>query len=138
MTIHHLVPELLTREVRVTVIGAGGSGSQMLMGLAQLHTAMLALGHPGGLDVTVVDADQVSEANVGRQMFYPSDVGLSKASVLVNRINMAMGTGWKAQMRRLTAGESLRTDLAIGCVDNRLARKAILESVGRAGGGYWL
>ena len=108
MSIHHLVPELLTREVRVTVIGAGGSGSQMLMGLAQLHTAMLALGHPGGLDVTVVDADQVSEANVGRQMFYPSDVGLSKASVLVNRINMAMGTGWKAQMRRLTAGESLR------------------------------
>ena len=52
MAIHHLVPELLTREVRVTVIGAGGSGSQMLMGLAQLHTAMLALGHPGGLDVT--------------------------------------------------------------------------------------
>lgn len=43
MAIHHLVPELLTREVRVTVVGAGGSGSQMLMGLAQLHTAMLAL-----------------------------------------------------------------------------------------------
>jgi PRTRC genetic system ThiF family protein len=78
MAIHHLVPELLTREVRVTVIGAGGSGSQMLMGLAQLHTAMLALGHPGGLDVTVIDADQVSEANVGRQMFYPSDVGLPR------------------------------------------------------------
>jgi pyruvate/2-oxoglutarate dehydrogenase complex dihydrolipoamide dehydrogenase (E3) component len=53
MAIHQLVPELLTREVRVTVIGAGGSGSQMLMGLAQLHTAMIALGHPGGLDVTV-------------------------------------------------------------------------------------
>ncbi len=138
MAIHPLAPELLTREVRVTVIGAGGSGSQMLMGLAQLHTAMIALGHPGGLDVTVIDADQVSEANVGRQMFYPSDVGLPKAVVLVNRINMTMGTGWKAEMRRLTAGESLRTDLAIGCVDNRLARRAIMESLGRAGGGYWL
>jgi len=138
MAIHHLAPELLSREVRVAVIGAGGTGSQMLMGLAQLHTAMLALGHPGGLDVTVIDSDQVSEANVGRQMFYPSDVGLPKATVLVNRINMAMGTGWKAETRRVTAAESLRTDLAIGCVDNRLARKAILESVARSGGGYWL
>ena len=105
MAIHHLAPELLSREVRVAVIGAGGTGSQMLMGLAQLHTAMLALGHPGGLDVTVIDADQVSEANVGRQMFYPSDVGLPKATVLVNRINMAMGTGWKAETRRVTAAE---------------------------------
>ena len=61
-----------------SVIGAGGTGSQMLMGLAQLHTAMIALGHPGGLDVTVIDSDQVSEANVGRQMFYPSDVGLCR------------------------------------------------------------
>jgi PRTRC genetic system ThiF family protein len=138
MAIHQLSAELLTREVRVSVIGAGGTGSQMLMGLAQLHTAMIALGHPGGLDVTVIDSDQVSEANVGRQMFYPSDVGLPKASVLVNRINMAMGTGWKADVRRLNASESLRTDLAIGCVDNRLARKAILDSVAHGGGGYWL
>lgn len=138
MAIHHLSAELLTREVRVSVIGAGGTGSQMLMGLAQLHTAMIALGHPGGLDVTVIDSDQVSEANVGRQMFYPSDVGLPKATVLVNRINMAMGTGWRAETRRLTASESLRTDLAIGCVDNRQARKAILDSVARGGGGYWL
>lgn len=53
---------------------------------------MIALGHPGGLEVTVIDSDQVSEANVGWQMFYPSDVGLSKATVLVNRINMAMGS----------------------------------------------
>ena len=68
MAIHQLSPELLTREVSVAVIGAGGTGSQMLMGLAQLHTAMVALGHPGGLDVTVIDSDQVSEANVGRQM----------------------------------------------------------------------
>lgn len=48
MAIHQLSAELLTREVRVSVIGAGGTGSQMLMGLAQLHTAMIALGHPGG------------------------------------------------------------------------------------------
>ncbi len=138
MAIHLLSPELLTREVRVAVIGAGGTGSQMLTGLAQLHTAMIALGHPGGLEVTVMDSDQVSEANVGRQMFYPSDVGLPKATVLVNRINMAMGTAWQAETQRLTGNENLRTDLVIGCVDNRKARKAILDAVSRGGGGYWL
>ncbi len=46
MAIHLLSPELLTREVHVAVIGAGGTGSQMLTGLAQLHTSMIALGPP--------------------------------------------------------------------------------------------
>ena len=58
----------------------------------------------------------------GGRCFIRQTWGLSKASVLINRINMAMGTGWKAQMRRLTAGEFAHRSGG-GCVDNRLARK---------------
>lgn len=135
MATHFLKPRLLTRPVEVLVVGAGGTGSQVLTGLAQLHTAMLALGHPGGLKVHVMDEDLVSEANVGRQMFFPADVGLSKARVLVNRINMTMGTDWQASHQRLLESDVVHTDIVIGCVDNRKARKAILQSCRDA---YWL
>lgn len=139
---HTINPSLLNREVKVCVVGAGGTGSQILTGLAQLHTAMCALGHPGGLSVTVVDDDEVSEANVGRQMFYPCDVGHPKSVVLVNRINMTMGTQWEAAVDRITDQHSLSaTDLVIGCVDNRKARKSILAAatnVRRHGSMYWL
>lgn len=136
--VHVLPGHLLTRPVKVAVVGAGGTGSHVLTGLAQLHTAMLALGHEGGLDVTVIDDDTVSEANVGRQMFYPSDVGMHKAIVLVHRINMTMGTEWNALCFRVKDKSALRNyDMVIGCVDNRAARKAIVESL-TGNDAYWL
>ena len=134
----HLLPSnLLQRAVSVAVIGAGGSGSQMLTGLAQLHHAMLSLGHPGGLSLTVIDDDVVSPSNVGRQMFYPSDVGRFKAEVLVQRINMAMGTTWVSNIDRVSKNTGLRYDLVIGCVDTRKAREAI-QVAGTDNSRYWL
>lgn len=134
---HHVIkPSLLTNAVDVVVVGAGGTGSHMLMGLAQLHHAMLALGHPGGLNVAVYDSDTVSPTNVGRQMFFPSDVGRNKADVLVHRINMAMGVNWAAIPRRLDA-VSNHTDILIGCVDNR-ATRGLIHSFNHWGSMYWL
>lgn len=124
-----IYPRLTNRPVRVCVIGAGGTGSQVLTGLAQLNMAMLALGHPGGLDVEVWDDDHVSEANVGRQMFFPADVGLPKATVMVNRINMTLGTAWKATVKRFCPSQAFTADLVVGCVDNRASRKSILETL---------
>src|SRR5689334_7068613 len=89
--IHRIVPRLLSGQVNVALAGAGGNGSQMLSGLARLHLALLKLGHPGGLKVTVWDPDLVSESNIGRQLFYPSDIGQPKSFVLVNRYNLAYG-----------------------------------------------
>ena len=69
MSHHTIHPDLLTTQVNIALVGAGGNGSQMLTGPARLHTAMLALQHPAGLRVTVYDPDRVSESNVGRQLF---------------------------------------------------------------------
>lgn len=136
---HHLPGKFLERPVNVAVIGAGGSGSQMLTGLAQLHHAMLALGHPGGLSVVAVDDDEVSPSNVGRQMFYPGDVGQNKAQVLIHRINMAMGTNWEARPAKLDRNSRLdRVDLIIGCVDTRAARAAIRTAGEAWNVPYWL
>lgn len=138
---HELARALRTREVDVAVIGAGGTGSQVLTALAQLDHALRALRMPG-LAVTVYDPDTVSHANVGRQMFYPADVGQYKCEVLVHRINMAMGTRWRAVPEKLAPSHSLKVDILIGCVDTRAARYAIMRSLERGimreGSSYWL
>ncbi|XCP04908.1 PRTRC_ThiF: PRTRC system ThiF family protein [Bacteroides fragilis] len=72
--------------VTVFVIGAGGTGSQVATGLARMSVALQALGHPG-LHVTVFDPDTVTEANIGRQLFSGSELGLNKAAALATRIN---------------------------------------------------
>ena len=51
--------------INVTLIGAGGNGSQMLSVLARMHISLIQMGHPG-LYVTVFDQDVVERTNIGR------------------------------------------------------------------------
>ena len=125
---HTLHPDLLTGTVTIALVGAGGNGSQMLTGLARLHAAMLALGHPGGLHVTVYDPDRVSEANVGRQLYSPADVGQYKACVLVHRLNCWYGLDWEARPTRFSVSNNYNPhllDMVISCVDSVASRREI-------------
>jgi PRTRC genetic system ThiF family protein len=143
---HTLPPDLLSRRaVRVLVVGAGGNGSAIVMGLPYLDQAMRVWGHPYGLEVTMMDADTVTEINCVRQPFSASDIGQNKATVLINRINLFWGTRWSAEPtyfheRSLQRNCDKPPDLVIGCVDTRAARKAIERALtGRASRtGYWL
>lgn len=125
---------MLSRRVRIALIGCGGNGSQMLTGLARLHHAITALGHPG-LHVTVFDPDTVSEANMGRQLFGAFDVGASKAHVLVNRINAFFGLAWEAVHGRYD-GQDRQNLMAIACVDSARARHEIHGKLKRYGVHY--
>ena len=112
--------------VTVNLIGAGGTGSQTLTQLARMDSALAGLGHPG-LFVKVYDPDTVSETNIGRQMFFPSDVGQGKASCLTSRINAGFGTDWQAEARVFptTLKDLTEDDLAniyITCTDNITSR----------------
>ncbi|MFC6281191.1 PRTRC system ThiF family protein [Polaromonas aquatica] len=139
---HKLHANLLTKPVKVLLVGAGGTGSQMMVKLVNLHKAMVALGHPHGFRVTVVDPDVVSHANIGRQNFYPGDVGSFKADVLVTRANMALeNTVWESNIGKLDTRSSLQDfDIVIGAVDNRAARLGILRGLEGTMSGvrYWL
>lgn len=116
--------------VRTALVGCGGSGSLMLMRLLKLHQALVAHGRPG-LDVTAYDPDRVSPANVGRQAFWATDVGLNKAEVLVTRINAFAGLNWRAVGRPYAHQEEPARHgvgnhrLLITCVDSKEARVAI-------------
>jgi PRTRC genetic system ThiF family protein len=99
---------------------------------------MLAWGHPHGLDVTLVDGDRISRSNCVRQPFSESEIGLYKAVVLATRINMFWGLGWKGSPQFLDEGWQEETDIVIGCVDSRKARKAMTNSRVYWESYYWL
>lgn len=132
METHHIHPELLQRQIRVLVVGCGGTGSAVLSGLPYLHQALLAYGHPAGLQVTVMDGDVISPTNCVRQPFTSAEIGLNKAVVLVNRLNIFWGFGWEAVPESLKENHEIRqVDIVMGCVDTRGARAVIERQTSR-------
>lgn len=138
---HKVAAKLLDRPIKVTLVGAGGTGSRIFERLVALQRGLLAMGHPYGLAVQVIDDDIVSPANVGRQAFAECDIGCPKAHVLVNRANLTVpGLSWSAHHARLQTGSTLDSDFVIGAVDSRAGRLAILRNLERnlSGMRYWL
>ncbi len=147
MRIEHTIPSDLLgqKPVRVLVVGAGGTGSAIVMGLPYLDQAMRVWGRSSGLEVVMMDADTVSETNCVRQPFSVSDIGQNKTTVLINRINLFWGTRWRAEPTYFDEQTFDRIndrsiDLLIGCVDTRAARNTIARALSKARNrtAYWL
>lgn len=93
---HQLPHELRRRVVTIDLAGVGGTGSLLLPELARLHIALQGMQHPG-LHVTVWDPDYVSEPNIGRTVFGPSDLFHSKSETITTRVNVTYGLMWRSQ-----------------------------------------
>lgn len=115
-----------TNPVTVNLIGAGGTGSQVLTALARINHSLIAF-HHAGLQVRVYDDDVVTEANRGRQLFASAEVGLNKAVSLINRINRFFGTNWKAIPKKFTTHTAQNASITISCVDNAVSRFMIAD-----------
>lgn len=120
----------------IVVIGAGGTGSQLLTGLSRMVVALQSL-NMAVPEVIVCDPDTVSRANVGRQLFSPSDIGQSKAHTLVNRINQYFGLNWQSYHGKFTPEIAKSRVIYISCVDSRSARQEIYEAI-KENASYWL
>lgn len=117
--------------VTINLIGAGGTGGQVLTALARMNQALVTLNHPG-LMVRVFDDDTVSKANLGRQLFTTAELGLYKSVALINRINRFFGTNWKAVTEKYGTryhedGDGAWATITIACVDTVEARLDIAE-----------
>ena len=73
METHRLHTELLDRNVRVLVVGCGGTWSAIIGALPYLHLSMRAR-VPCSLGVTVMDGDNISPPNSVRQPFSRAEV----------------------------------------------------------------
>jgi PRTRC genetic system ThiF family protein len=112
-----------THPVTVNLIGCGGTGSQVLTALSRINHTLIVLGHPG-LHATCYDPDTVTEANLGRQLFSVSDVGINKAVILTTRINRFFSTAWEAVP---DIYDFKAANIIITCVDNVQSRLQIAE-----------
>lgn len=134
--VHFTDTELLqpTNPITINLIGAGGTGSQVLTALARMNHAMNELNH-AGFEVRLWDDDSITTANLGRQLFAESELNMYKSVALINRINRFFGTNWKAQTSKYQKDileyedtqEKARATLTISCVDNVKTRFEIAE-----------
>lgn len=113
-------------QVTIDLVGLGGSGSQMLNGLARINAALIGLGHPG-IHVRSWDNDIVTTANMGRQLFCVSDMGMNKATVLTTRVNRFYGYEWQAMSERYDYKQT--SNILITCVDSAKERLALSERI---------
>lgn len=114
-------------KLEIAVIGAGGTGSYVLQGLAKLNLALPELVYGSeGIHVDVYDPDIISETNVVRQLFRQNEVGDYKSKVLVENINRFYGYNWFAYNTKYQSDKSY--DLLIICVDNMDARREIYNA----------
>jgi len=92
-----------------------------------LKPALKKLGHPG-LFVRAIDADKVTEANKGRQLFSQADVDAYKCVILIGRANRFFGTDWEAVPQFYNASSGIKpANITISCVDKGKVRKEIKQ-----------
>jgi PRTRC genetic system ThiF family protein len=121
-----------TNPVTVNLIGAGGTGSQVLTALARMNHALTELNH-AGLSVRLWDDDVITEANIGRQLFAESELGFYKSVALINRVNRFFGTNWKAETQKFEKDDlgklqsNMKSEIYISCVDSVKSRFDIAE-----------
>lgn len=121
-----------TNPIVINLIGAGGTGSQVLTALARMNHALTELNH-SGLSVRLWDDDVITEANLGRQLFAESELGFYKSVALINRTNRFFGTNWKAETQKFQKDDlgklqnNMKSEIYISCVDSVKSRFDIAE-----------
>ena len=117
----------MNRAINVSLVGVGGTGSEMLDELYRMHTLLVRLGGEG-LTVTAYDPKTVSSANIGRQRFWIYDMGHNKAEVMVNRFNSFGGVKWSFCKRTFELDDMKNVDLIVTCVDTPKIRAELGKS----------
>lgn len=126
-----------TNPVTVNLIGAGGTGSQVLTALARMNHSLNEL-HHAGFEVRLWDDDTVSTANLGRQLFADAELRMYKSVALINRVNRFFGTNWKAETIKFEPNgnnelpPNVQAIITISCVDSVKARFGIAEVLDQA------
>ncbi|WP_025744853.1 PRTRC system ThiF family protein [Salinivibrio costicola] len=122
---------MLGERLNVAVIGIGGTGSAMVNELIQLDTTLRALDPNGGLDVTLIDGSNVTQANIARQSFFPSQVGMNKAEAMAWTANNLYGKNFVAKPEHFeTEKHRINTDIVITALDRPSVRYQISQSTG--------
>lgn len=123
----NLPPDWATRKINIALAGCGGTGSEMIDELYRMHNLLVALGGEG-FHVVAFDPDTVSNSNIGRQRFWPVDVGFPKAEILIERINNFGGLNWEYELSPFEPEWLERgVDILVSCTDTASFRARVGE-----------
>jgi len=129
---HKTHPGLMNESLRTTmlVVGAGGTGSHFVDCMAQLHHALIQIGHPG-LHLKLVDDDIVERHNMGRQMFGWGDIGERKSEAIIKKVNREYGLQWESNPGKMDFDDALTplSNIMVTCVDNGATRNALARNL---------
>ncbi len=104
--------------LKLTVVGAGGIGSNLVFLLAKL-------GFP---NIRVYDDDIVSEENIGPQLFRLQDLGKPKVQAIAEIVKEFLGVDIEAiQERKEQITKEADTSVLLLGVDNMESRKKLVE-----------
>lgn len=106
----------------ITVIGAGGIGSPLVLALTKMGAAAL----------TVFDDDLIEDHNLPNQFYREGDLGRFKVEALQEIVQNFTGTKIAIREERFEGGQEARKDLrglVIAAVDTMEARGSIWTSV---------
>lgn len=131
--------KLLNDQIRVLLIGAGGTGSHLNRELIQLDTCLRQLNHKG-LHVTIADGGVVTNANLSRQHFLPTQTGMNKAEAQVFIANNLYGRNFTAIPRQINPEDIgyKDFDILITAVDKPSVRFGIHQHRPTTGNVLWL
>lgn len=103
---------------QVCVIGAGATGSKIVLELAKL----------GVKNIVVYDFDHVEEHNLANQVYGPNHLGMAKVEALAQVVLDATGLEITARNERVTADTRIAAPYVFLLVDTIEARKEIAEN----------
>ena len=104
-----------SQDLRVCLVGCGGTGGFVAEGLCRLMSSQIVL----------VDFDKVEEHNLLRQAFYSEDLGKFKSEVLARRLAKQFHRRVGYSTVPMNSEYLERFDIVIGCVDNARARQVM-------------
>lgn len=134
------------KHIEFILVGAGGTGGWLIGAIARLMLEIESKTNKT-TSCTVVDFDTVEQANIPRQNFQHSEIGLPKAEVLAARYSLALGCKIRAIAKPFDSdmifGHWHKLFVIVGCVDNAAARTQISKcldqnSCDRTPGIFWL
>jgi PRTRC genetic system ThiF family protein len=106
-----------SQDLRVCLVGCGGTGGFVAEGLARLLAK--------NMQIVLVDFDKVEEHNLQRQAFYRDDLGKFKSEVLARRLATQFHRRIGFTTIPVNTDYLERFDIVIACVDNAQARQVI-------------
>ena len=109
--------------ITIDVVGCGGTGSLLIPRLAKMNFALKHFNNHPGFHLRAYDFDRIEYNNIGRQNFFPTEIGDYKSINIVEKVNIAYGTNWEA----FTSAHDgiVKSNIIITCVDTLDFRELI-------------